>query len=272
MLLEVISGHVTAPSTTMTAVTMSTGDLSTVRDFNKSAFSAYILSIWTKQQTAGYIQFLSSNLHEGTIGIKMRSVAADPDILTPHTMLQPLVPNDKLTIKQSGSATSGDIEAFAALIMYEGAATSGTYIDADELRARGNQFVSVENTLALDTSGDYSGSEALNVEQDILYPDKSYALVGGMVDSVGLLIGYRGIDFGNVRVAFPAHPTLKYMTSNFFVMLSEKIRDLTGKPGKTIPVLKGINKGNILVDGVTDENGVDILVNTHLISLDKSSK
>ena len=265
--MELISGRGVATSTNLTAATVSTGDNFTVRDFQSPAYKAYMLAIWVKSQAAGYVQALSSNLHEGTIGIKLRHTSANPDLLTPHIMMQPLVPNDKITWKISGSGTGGDVDAFAALLLYEKTQTDGNYIDADELRARGTNFVSIENTLALDTTGDYSGSEALNSEQDILYPNKSYALVGGMVDSVCLAIGYKGIDFGNVRVGFPGHPTLKYLTSNFFVKLSEAIREGTGKPGKTIPVLRGINKANILIDGLTDENGVDVLVNTHLIEL-----
>lgn len=267
MLMELISGRTVAQNT-LTAATVSTGDNFTIRDFQAPAFRAFMLAIWVKSQAAGYVQALSSNLHEGTIGIKLRHTSANPDVLTPYFMMQPLVPNDKITWKLSGSNTVGDVDAFAALLMYEKTQTDGAYIDADELRARGKHFVSIENTLALDTGGDYSGAEALNSEQDILKVHKDYALVGGTVDSVCLAIGYRGIDFGNVRVGFPGHPTLKYLTSNFFVKLSESIREQTGKPGKTIPVIKGINKANILIDGLTDENGVDVLANTHLIELE----
>jgi hypothetical protein len=58
------------------------------------------------------------------------------------------------------------------------------------------------------------------------------------------------------------------MTANWFVWLSEMVRSLTGVPGKTIPVFYGTNKSTILIDGVQDENGTDVTVNSLFQVLD----
>jgi hypothetical protein len=260
--MELLTFRVTAPSTTLTAVTMNTDNSNIVRDFTPPN-NAYIMTIWGKHQTAGRIQVKSPNLHEATRGITVFDTAANPDVLLPRIGMNPLTRNDQLSILMDGSGTGGDIELGALLVFYDSLPNiSGRLIDADELRAAGGQEVAIENTLSLDTSGNYSGQEAINAEYDILKPDKDYALLGGTVSALCLAIRYRGIDTGGLGVGFPGNPTLKSMTTEWFVWLSEIIREKTGKPGKTIPVISGINKSQFFIDGVQDENGTDVTVET----------
>lgn len=267
--IDTISFFVTAPSTTQTAVTYSSGDSGRVRTFQQPPHNAYLLSLWGDHQTAGYIQILSPNLHEGTRGITVFDVASEVQPLIPRISMNPLISNDLLTINMTGSATAGDIETGVAMIYYDDLpGISCNLIDADELRARGGQIYSNENTLALGTAGGWSGSEAINAEFDIMKPNKYYALLGGSVSVECAAVAVRGIDTGNLRIGFPGNELQKEMTVNWFVRCSEVIRQLTGKPGKTIPVFWGGNKSAILVDGAQDENGADTLVNLLFQQLD----
>jgi hypothetical protein len=267
--LELLTFRVTAPSTTLTAVTMNTDNSNIIRDFTPPN-GAYIMTLWGKHQTAGRIQVKSPNLHEATRGITVYDTVGNPDTLLPMIGMNPLQRNDQLSILMDGSGTGGDIELGALLVYYDQLPNiSARLIDADELRARGGQEVAIENTLSLATSGDYTGSEAINAEYDILKPDRDYALLGGSVSALCLCIRYRGIDTGGLGVGFPGNPTLKFMTVNWFVWLSEVIREKTGKPGKCIPVISGINKSQLFVDGVQDENGTDTTVETMFQELNK---
>lgn len=260
--MELLTFRVTAPGATLTAVTMNTDNSNIVRDFTPPN-GAYIVTMWGKHQTAGRIQVKSPNLHEATRGITVFDTAGNPDVLLPRIGMNPLTRNDQLSILMDGSAVGGDIELGAILAFYDSLPNiSGRLIDADELRAAGGQEVAIENTLSLDTSGNYSGQEAINAEYDILKPDKDYALLGGTVSALCLAIRYRGIDTGGLGVGFPGNPVLKSMTTEWFVWLSEIIREKTGKPGKTIPVISGINKSQFFIDGVQDENGTDVTVET----------
>ena len=112
----------------------------------------------------------------------------------------------------------------------------------------------VENTLALGTSGDYSGEEAINSEFDQLKANTDYALLGYNVSVICNAVRWRGSDLGNLGVGGPGNAVDKNMTTNWFVDLSKK----TGIP--LIPVFNSANKGAILVDGQQDEDGTDTVL------------
>jgi hypothetical protein len=138
---------------------------------------------------------------------------------------------------------------------------SARFITPAELMKRGVNHVSVENTIALGTAGGWSGAEAINAETDLLKANRDYALVGMTVDTECAAVAVRGPDTGNLRIGVPGNPTLKHLTANWFMRLS----DLFGLP--LIPVINSNNKGGTQVDGVQDENGADPLVNTHWVEL-----
>lgn len=267
--IDSIAFFATAPGATPVAVTFAAGDSGRIRTFQQPPHNAYLLSLWGDHQTAGYIQLLSPNLHEGSRGITVFDSASDIEPLEPKIAMNPLISNDLLTINLSGSAVAGDVETGIAMFYYdELPGISANLIDADELRARGGQIYVNENTLALGTAGGWSGAEAINAEFDVMKPNKYYALLGAAVSVECAAVAVRGIDTGNLRIAIPGKEDLKDMTVNWFVRLSETIRQLTGKPGKTIPVFWGGNKSAILLDGAQDENGADTLCNLFFQQLD----
>lgn len=259
--LEILTGFVTAPDTTLTALTMATGDSLTIRNAPSGA-SIKLLQAWADEQTAGILQIRSPRMHDDVQGIRLRPVASEVDPLLPMGVGQELVSQDTLRVLLSGSATAGDIETAVLLIHYEDLpGISGKFIDSAELQSRMVHLLTVENTLALGTSGGYSGSEAINAEFDLFKGNTEYAIVGYSVSAECAAIGYRSSDFGNLRVGGPGNELDKVTTNNWFKMLSEAF----AMP--LIPVFNSANIDNVLVDGAQDENGTDVTVNTILAQL-----
>ena len=65
---------------------------------------------------------------------------------------------------------------------------------------------------------------------------------------------WRGADTGNLGIGGPGNETLRHVTREWFVRLTERF----GIP--LIPVFNYANKAGILLDGAQDENGADTTV------------
>jgi hypothetical protein len=259
--LQIVVGFVTAPSTTLTAWTLAAGDSLQIAncDFTKVV---RLLSMWSDQQTAGFLGVRSPKLHDAVRGIRVKSIAATVTPLLPLGTYQKLFPQDVLTVEQSGSATAGDIETGALLVHYEDLpGVSARFITYDELMKRGVNTKSVENTLALGTAGGYSGSVAINATEDLMKANTDYALAGYECDVECAAVGWKGPDTGNVRLGGPGNPSLKHLTGTWFVRLAREY----GLP--LIPIINSANKGATFIDGVQDENGADSVVSSHFIEL-----
>lgn len=258
---EVLTGFVTAPSTTLTALTMASGDSLTVRH-TRPGTKAYILNLWTDNQTAGDIRLTAPTLHDNVNGIRSTAFAGQVFPLMPMGFKETVFPQDLLTVVLSGSGTAGDIETAVLLMMYQDLlGIDQRLISKDEYMRRLVNHCTVQNTLALGTSGGYSGSEAITAEIDQLKANIDYAILGYSVDSDCAVIGYSGTELGNLRVGGPGDSSRPDFTANWFVRLSEAY----GMP--MIPVFNSANKSNLLVDGATDENGTDVKVTTWLAEL-----
>lgn len=259
--VELITGFVTAPSTTLTAWTMAAGNSLQIRNCDLTK-KVELLQMWGDWQTAGYLGVRSPKLHDNVRGIRIFGTASDVVPLLPFGRPQALSPQDILIAEQSGSATAGDIETGCLLLYYEDLpGVNARFIGYDEVMRRGVNIESIENTLALGTAGGYSGQEAINAEQDLMKANTDYALVGYVVSAECAAIRWQGADIGNLGIGGPGNETLRHVTSNWFIRLTQAY----GRP--LIPVFNSANKQGILIDGAQDENGVDVLVNSILVEL-----
>jgi hypothetical protein len=254
--LELISGYVTAPDTTITGLTMCSNNSKTVRNAPLDSM-VRLLSAWATSQTAGILQIRSPRLHDNVDGIQFNTVADNNKILFPLGANQKLVSQDVLSIGLSGSATAGDIEMASLLIYYDDLpGVEGRFINAEELKSRTKQIMSVTNTLALSTTGDYTGSEAINAEEDNFKANTDYALIGYQVSAQCGCVRWSGSDIGNLGVGGPGNAADNDATSTWFKKLSEEFGL------SLIPVFNSANKGAILIDGQQDEDGADVTVNS----------
>lgn len=259
--LQLLTGFVTAPDTTQTALTMASGDSLTVRNAAPDS-PVRLLTTWADKQVRGILRVRSPKLHDNVQGIRLADIASEVQPLLPMGHQQRLYPQDALTVDLSGSATAGDIETACLLVYYPDLpGQSARFISPADLKAKMKNIVSVENSLATGTAGGYSGEEALNADFDLLKANTDYALIGYLCSPVAgqtvgecAAVGWRGADTGNLRVGGPGTDTDRWLTNRWFVFLSEQF----GLP--LIPVFNSANKAGILVDAAQDENGIDVIV------------
>src|SRR5258708_15831174 len=198
--MRLLTGLVTASSTTFTAATMASGDSLTIgnTDLNNPI---YLLNVWGDHQTAGYIRIRSPKLHDINQGIRLFDVASEVQPLFPWGLKETMFPQDTLELNITGSATSGDIETACMLIYYQNLPGHNAQLFRwSEIMNRIAHFFTVENTLALGTAGGYSGEERIIDEFDFGKANTNYALLGYQVSVECAAIGYRGSDLGGFRV------------------------------------------------------------------------
>jgi hypothetical protein len=259
--LELVSGFVTAPSTAFTAWTLASGNTLAVRNTDLAAKIA-LLEAWSDQQTAGNLRIRSPRLHDNVQGIRLFNVASEVAPLLQYDSPQMLIPQDLLTVEQTGSATAGDIESGSLLIYYDDLpGIEARLITEEELNTRALAIMATENTLALGTAGGYSGEETIVSEFDQWKANTDYALVGYQVSVECNCVRWRGSDSGNLGVGGPGNELRKDLTGNWFVYLSRRFNL------PLIPVFNSANRFAVLIDGMQDENGADTTVTSIFIEL-----
>jgi len=252
--MQVVTGYVTAPDTTLTAWTMAAGDSLSVRSAQEGT-PIHMLNLWGDNQTAGYLGVRSPLLHDNVIGIRPFVVASEVLPLMPMGVGQMLRPQDLLIVEQSGSATAGDIESGSLLVYYDNLHGADAKLATwNEVAPRIESYMYGRNTLSLGTAGGYSGEEAINAEIDQWKANRDYALLGYLVSAECCTVGWRGPDTSNLRVGGPGNEVQRDLTANWFIYLSQA----SGKA--CIPIFNAANKAATLIDGVQDENGTDVTV------------
>lgn len=245
--LNVITGRVTNPGTTLTALTMDTGDSATVKSFSFSD-SAVIIDMWGQTATPGVFRIRSPRLHDVAQGMRIRTGAAVSRSLLPRTLNQPLKPQDVLTIEGSGGGAETDV--FGALILYNTNDLPTTrLISATEADARAVNVFGAEVTVTTSaTAGQYGGSTALNATFDVWKRNVDYAIFGIISDTAGCTVGITGPDTGQTRIGMPM-AVESLVTHDYFQMLSQ----ISGLP--LVPVINAANIATTFIDCATTGTG-----------------
>lgn len=263
--LELLTGFVTAPSTTFTGLTMAAGNSLNIRNAPIEA-RPQLLSAWADNQGAGNLRIRSPRMHDNTQGIRLGVVISEPRPLLPFLPRQGLYPQDTLTVELTGSATGGDIETACLLIYYPDLpGIDARLIGVEELMTRARNILTIENSLATGTAGGYSGEEAINAEIDLLKANEDYALIGYAVSAECATVRWRGADTGNLGIGGPGCIGMDEILRRWFIFISEE----SGLP--LIPVFNSANKAAILLDAAQDENGADVIVTSIFAELGPSA-
>lgn len=256
--LEIVGGFATAPSTTITTLTMANGNSAVVR-FTPG--KPYLVDFWGTWQTAGILRMRSARMHDQVNGINVKGVAALSYSLAGN-FPQELVPQDTIDIGISGSATGGDLELGAMQIYYDNLPGSNAIlITKKELFQFGLNEMDAQNSITGLTSGQWGTARAVNAVQDTFKANTYYALVGITVDTRCLAVRLSGPDFGNLGVGVPGESSGKFVGTSYFTQLSDRY----GLP--LIPVFNSANKGNTNVDVLCDENGGTFVVSPTFVQL-----
>ncbi len=259
--LELISGFVTAPGATLTALTMNGTDTRQIRNFGQNSQS-FLLNSWALNQAAGIFRIRSPLMHDNVQGISADILIANGRPLMALGSMQRLFSQDTLNIELSGSATGSDIEQAGLLIYYENIEGQNSNLKSwSDIKNNIVNIVNVKNTLTMGTAGSYSGEEAIDADVDLLKANTNYAILGCMTTLQQGSIGWRSADFANFRVGMPGIISDKQLSANWFKNLSIE----TGLD--TIPVFNSANKGNTFIDATNDENASSPIINTILAQL-----
>lgn len=261
--MEVVAGFATNPGATLTTVTPSTGTSFTIRGTDTSK-AAWLLSLWAFNATAGELRVFSPRLHDQAQGIRNRVTAAftTPLVCGPigAAYAQRLYAQDALTVQISGGGA--ELDVMAALIAYDDlAGVSGRFIDQPTLKKMGQNIVTIEVTVTAVATGNFGGAVAINSSFDTLIANTDYAILGGMSDTRGGSVGIVGVDFGNLKLGFPAEPTLRNETNNWFQILADAFN------APYIPVLNSANKAATNIDVETNGGGGTYVINLQLVQL-----
>jgi hypothetical protein len=261
--IEVVAGFATNPGATLTTLTPSTNTSFTVRGTDTTK-NAWLLSGWAFCATAGELVVKSPRLHDNVQGIRNRVTAAlaAPLFNTPFNPLakQRLYAQDNLTVQITGGGA--ELDCGAVMIYYEDlAGVAGRFIDYATILKSGLNLVTAEVTITGVATGNFGGAVAINSTFDTLKANTDYALLGGMTDTRGTAVGITGVDFGNLRVGFPAEPTLRDTTNNWFVGIASALNL------PAIPVFNSANKSAITIDVETNGAGGTYIVNLILLEM-----
>jgi hypothetical protein len=262
--LEVLSGFVTAPSTTFTNV--AGGDFTAgnvqVRNFTPGT-DAYLLNCWHYGQSGFPITKITSpRIHDNTVGLRHRPISSQVYPLMSGKYPQRLFAQDVLNVQAQGSATGGDIEIFSMLVYYQSLSGSDAFlISPQQLQQLGVNVTTIEVPITAGTAGGWSGQAAANSGTQALKANTRYALVGGHSSLLQASVGVRGSDFGNLRLGFPGNAADKLVNGNFFVDLSEQFGF------GLIPVFNSANLAGMLVDVANNENAASPIVTLNVVQL-----
>lgn len=257
--LEIISGRVTNPGATITALTPNTGDSFSIRSFPEPA-GAFMEDIWAQGAAAQVVRMRSPRMHDAIQGIRLATVAGSTRSLLPEASIQRLYPTDALTFESSGGAA--EVDTAAALIYYRDLpGVSARLVTWEEVAGRIRNILTVQNDITLGgTAGDYQGGQAITADFDTLKADTDYAILGYVVTTQVLAVGIKSPDFGNLRVGGPGGAEAMD-TRDWFVDLSRRL----GTPH--IPVFNANNRGSTLVDVASVSVAGTVIVILHLAEL-----
>jgi hypothetical protein len=258
-----VAGFATNPGATFTVATPSSGTSFTIRNTDPSK-PVWLLNAWAFNAVAGELRIRSTKLHDFQQGIRNRVTAAftAPLICGPHNaaFAQRLYAQDALTVELTGGGA--EIDTAALLIAYDDLqGIAGRFIDQPTLKKSGLNIVTVEVTVTAVATGNFGGAVAINSTNDNLIANTDYALLGGLTDTRGCAVGITGVDFGNFRVGFPAEPTIRDTTNNWFEMLALAYN------APYIPVFNSANKAATTIDVQTNGAGGTYIINLQCVQL-----
>ncbi|MBA7579288.1 hypothetical protein ES708_21158 [subsurface metagenome] len=262
--MELVTGLV-LDADTLKALTPLAGNSFTIRNAPDGT-EVRLLQAWGCEDTLnhlGHFVIRSPLMHDNVRGISLIEGGARALPLLNNLVRQKLFPQDTLTLEVLGTAGALVLSFGSILLYYEDLiGVSSNFITPDELRTRSINLSTVENTITALATGEYGTAEAINAESDLLKANTDYAIIGYQCQTgAAQCIRYRASAWGNLGLGGPANHERPALTAQWFTNLSEQ----TGIP--LIPVFNSADRGNVLIDMATAEDGSDMKLITFLAQL-----
>lgn len=248
--LNTVTGRVTNPGTTITALTPNTGDSFTVKSFSFGD-NAMIIDAFAQTASPGVFRIRSPRLHDVSQGIRLRTVQATSRSLLPRDLNQPLKPQDVLTVEGSGGGAETDVYAFTVYYASPDLPAARLISEAEFIARTVNIYGAEVQVTTSATAGQYGGSTALNATFDVWKRNVDYAILGILSDTAGCTVGITGPDTGQTRIGMPmsVEPLL---THDYFQQLA-RVANLP-----LIPVVNAANIATTFIDCATTSTSATV--------------
>ncbi len=235
--IDTILGEVTN-QTSLTAVTLASGDSLTVRSFDDPAW-AKLLSAFIQGASLPQLRVTSPRFHDNVTGLTFQSVDTASEFTLPPETGQPLYSVDTLT----ASLTSGGANSSTAALLVYYKDLKG--ISAD-LRSWADIKSNIVNIKAMEVAVTNSATigawtdTVITTTENQLKADYTYALLGFEESAALTCVGLKGPATGNLRVCAPGAGSTVNLT-DYFILMGEK----HGLP--MIPVFKANDRANTYI-------------------------
>lgn len=257
--LEIITGQVTNPSSTITALTANSGDSFTVRSTDMAA-NIELLQTWAFTTTNLIERIRSPRMHDQAQNLRLQPTASQPYPLLPWDGSQKLYSQDPITFELAGGTAETDMASL--LVYYDNLPGIAARLHSPaEVLPLIDDLTTVEVDLTSSaTTCNYSTAVALNANFDTLIRNRDYAILGYECSTTGGTLGIKGVDTGNLRLGGPL-TNLAFVTNGWFVDLSNRYN----KP--LIPVVSSANVAAILLDCACQAASTSFKIGLNLASL-----
>lgn len=227
-----------------------TGDSLVTRNYK----TPRILSAWATRQSAGFSQLSYPTGHDTSRGWRVGVPTGGPQLTLPVGMQLPLTPQEQIASLIGENAVAGDVGQDSWLTAYEDD-QGQNWLSWESVRSRMRELTTIESSLVSAAGPNYSGTELITADSDLLLANREYALLGFTSRTAVHCIGIVGPDTGNDRIGQPG--MLRFETAaRFFPMVIG-----------ACPVLNSGNKASTNLFCHTDENAGTFVVTAHLALL-----
>lgn len=235
--LDTVLGSVTN-DTSLTAVTLASGDSLSVRSFDDPA-DARLLACFIQGATLPQLRITSPRFHDNVTGLTFQSTDVQSEFTLPPETGQPLYSVDQLTVSlTSGAANSSNA---ALSIFYKN--LKGI---AADLRSWEDIKPHIINIKAMEVAVTNSATigawtdTVITATENQLKADYAYALLGFEESAALTCVGLKGPATGNLRVCAPGAGSTVNLT-DYFILMGQK----HGIP--MIPVFKANDRANTYI-------------------------
>lgn len=236
--IDTIVGSIANPGAAGAAVTMQTGDSSTVRNFAQAA-KARLDFVGRQGTTAGFVEIKSPRFHDVSRGLHWIFNETPAVQLMPPMTGQPVYGADVLTINVSGGTAETD--GVAAGIYYTDIpGISAILKSASDILPNVVNIKPIEVDCTQGASAFLWVDTAITATENLLKANTYYAILGYDTDTAALAIGVKGPETGNLRIAGPGS-TSTFFTDQYFLYMNEKHQV------PYVPIFNANNRNNFFV-------------------------